>query len=78
MFEDIQSFFTTRPKRPASSLGAGASAEDDPAMPAFRKAWKDGALVEDLFGPSPFPCMARWGAAAPTISAPTSPRWKPS
>lgn len=54
MFEDIQSFFTTRPKRPDSSLGAGASAEDDPAMPAFQKAWKDGALVEDMFGPSPF------------------------
>lgn len=54
MFEDIQSFFTTRPQRPTSSLGAGASAEDDPAMPAFQKAWKDGALVEDLFGPSPF------------------------
>lgn len=54
MFEDIQSFFTTRPKRPDSSLGAGASAEDDPAIPAFQKAWKDGALVEDMFGPSPF------------------------
>jgi hypothetical protein len=54
MFEDIQSFFTTRPKRPTSSLGAGASAEDDPIMPAFQKAWKDGALVEDMFGPSPF------------------------
>ncbi len=54
MFENIQSFFTTRPRRNASPLGAGASPEDDPAMPAFQKAWKDGALVEDLFGPSPF------------------------
>lgn len=23
-------------------------------MPAFQKAWKDGALVEDVFGPNPF------------------------
>ncbi|MBX9634325.1 MAG: peptidoglycan-binding protein, partial [Magnetospirillum sp.] len=55
MFDPIRSFFTTPPKRATSSLGAGLSGEDDTSpMPAFQKAWKDGATFDDLFGPTPF------------------------
>ena len=55
MFQSIQNYFATPPRRGASPLGARLSDEDDdPAIPAFQTAWKDGALVEDLFGPQPF------------------------
>lgn len=55
MFESILSFFTSPPRQGAAPLGAGLSgADDDPVLPAFRSAWKDGALIEDMFGPEPF------------------------
>lgn len=54
MFDKIRPFFTNPPKRPSSPLGAGMSDDDEPAIPAFQQAWKDGATFQDLFGPSPF------------------------
>lgn len=46
--------FDTPPKPRSSGLGAGLSAEDDDPIPQFQKAWKDGALYDDLFGDRPF------------------------
>ncbi|MBI2239385.1 MAG: peptidoglycan-binding protein [Magnetospirillum gryphiswaldense] len=54
MFDKIRPFFTMPPRRPTSPLGAGMSDEDEPAIPAFQQAWKQGATFEDMFGPSPF------------------------
>jgi peptidoglycan hydrolase-like protein with peptidoglycan-binding domain len=54
MFDTIRSFFDTPPKRATSPLGAGLSDQDEPAIPAFQKAWKEGATFDDLFGPQPF------------------------
>lgn len=54
MFDKIRPFFTTPPRRPTSQLGAGMSDEDEPAIPAFQQAWKQGATFEDMFGPNPF------------------------
>lgn len=54
MFDKIRPFFTNPPRRQSSPLGAGLSDDDEPAMPAFQQAWKQGATFEDLFGPSPF------------------------
>lgn len=62
---DFRSLFTTRPERQLAS-GPGASAEwrikptsfaeddQDPRFPAFQQAWKQGAGLNDLFGPDPF------------------------
>lgn len=51
MYESIRKYFGTPPKQVNSALGAGSSGEDDnSAISTFQSAWKDGALVEDLFG----------------------------
>lgn len=64
MFQSIRNYFATPPRRAGSPLGAGLSDEDDdPAIPAFQSAWKDGALVEDLFGPKPFALHGSVGAS---------------
>lgn len=62
---DFQSLFTDPPQRqPSGGLGAEPEwrikptsfAEDDadPRFPAFQQAWKQGAGLNDLFGPDPF------------------------
>lgn len=64
MFQSIQNYFASPPRLGASPLGAGLSDEgDDPTIPAFQTAWKEGALVEDLFGPKPFALHGSVGAS---------------
>lgn len=71
---DFQSLFTDQPQRqPSGSPGAEPEwrikptsfAEDDadPRFPAFQQAWKQGAGLNDLFGPDPFKLQ---GTVAPS------------